>query len=101
MRQSLFICIGGLEFLRNIKDCVNANLSLLNTGKEIILYDKLTTSNKHKSLEERAMEFNGDLMLDGEYDWGELVGREKIQTEPSSVFSVISKLPAAPNIRFV
>ncbi len=51
MRQSLFICIGGLEFLRNIKD---------------------------KSLEERAMEFNGDLMLDGEYDWGELVGREKI-----------------------
>ena len=59
MRQSLFICIGGLEFLRNIKDCVNANLSLLNTGKEIILYDKLTTSNKHKSLEERAMEFNG------------------------------------------
>ena len=42
------------------------------------LYDKLTTSNKHKSLEERAMEFNGDLMLDGEYDWGELVGREKI-----------------------
>ena len=74
MRQSLFICIGGLEFLRNIKDCVNANLSLLNTGKEIILYDKLTTSNKHKSLEE----------------W-----------EPSSVFSVISKLPAAPNIRFV
>ena len=64
--------------MRNIKDCVNANLSLLNTGKEIILYDKLTTSNKHKSLEERAMEFNGDLMLDGEYDWGELVGREKI-----------------------
>ncbi|MEI3201726.1 MAG: hypothetical protein V8S21_07035 [Lachnospira eligens] len=78
VRQSLFICIGGLEFLRNIKDCVNANLSLLNTGKEIILYDKLTTSNKHKSLEEWAMEFNGDLMLDGEYDWGELVGREKI-----------------------
>ena len=38
VRQSLFICIGGLEFLRNIKDCVNANLSLLNTGKEIILY---------------------------------------------------------------
>ena len=75
MRQSLFICIGGLEFLQNIKDCVNANLSLLNTGKEIILYDKLTTSNKHKSLEERVMEFNGDLMLDGEYDWGELVGK--------------------------
>ena len=38
------------------------------TGKAIILYDKLATSNKHKSLEERAMEFNGELMLDGEYD---------------------------------
>ena len=48
------------------------------TGKEIILYDKLTTSNKHKSLEERAMEFNGEMMLDGEYDWGEPVGRGKI-----------------------
>lgn len=78
MKQSLFIFIGGLEFLRNIKDCVNAFPSLLNTGKEIILYDKLTTGNKHKSLEERAMKFNGEMMLDGEYDWGEAVGREKI-----------------------
>ena len=47
-------------------------------GSEMCIRDRLTTSNKHKSLEERAMEFNGDLMLDGEYDWGELVGREKI-----------------------
>lgn len=31
---------------------------------------------RHKSLEERAAEFDGKLMLDGEYDWGELVGRE-------------------------
>ena len=30
----------------------------------------------HKTLEERAAEFDGKLMLDGEYDWGELVGRE-------------------------
>lgn len=37
MKQSLFICIGGLEFLRNIKDCVNAFLSLLNTQYEIVL----------------------------------------------------------------
>ena len=33
---------------------------------------------RHKTLEERASEYNGRLMLDGEYDWGELVGREKI-----------------------
>lgn len=31
---------------------------------------------KHKTLEERSAEFNGKLNLDGEYDWGELVGKE-------------------------
>ena len=27
---------------------------------------------RHKTLEERAAEFDGKLMLDGEYDWGEV-----------------------------
>lgn len=36
----------------------------------------LTKSFRHKTLEERAAEFNGKLMLDGEYDWDEPVGRE-------------------------
>lgn len=31
---------------------------------------------RHRTLEERAAEFNGKLMLDGEYDWGNPVGRE-------------------------
>ena len=31
---------------------------------------------RHKTLEERAAEFDGKLMLDGEYDWGEPLGRE-------------------------
>lgn len=31
---------------------------------------------RHKTLEERAAEFNGKLNLDGEYDWGDPVGRE-------------------------
>lgn len=31
---------------------------------------------KHKTLEERAAEFGRNLNLDGEYDWGEPVGRE-------------------------
>ena len=31
---------------------------------------------RHKTLEERAKEFGGKLNLDGEYDWGEPVGRE-------------------------
>lgn len=30
----------------------------------------------HKTLEERAAEYGGNLNLDGEYDWGEPVGRE-------------------------
>lgn len=36
----------------------------------------LTKSFRHKTLEERAEKFNGKLMLDGEYDWCEPVGRE-------------------------
>ena len=36
----------------------------------------LEKSFRHKTLEERAAEFDGKLMLDGEYDWGEPVGRE-------------------------
>lgn len=36
----------------------------------------LTKSFRHKTLEERAEEFDGKLMLDGEYDWGRPVGRE-------------------------
>ena len=31
---------------------------------------------RHKTLEERAESYDGKLMLDGEYDWGEPVGRE-------------------------
>lgn len=31
---------------------------------------------RHKTLEEGAAEFDGKLMLDGEYDWGEPTGRE-------------------------
>lgn len=30
----------------------------------------------HKTLEERADEYGGKLMLDGEYDWDDPVGRE-------------------------
>ena len=31
---------------------------------------------RHKKLEERVAEFDGKLLLDGEYDWGEPIGRE-------------------------
>lgn len=36
----------------------------------------LAKSFRHKTLEERAAEFDGKLNLDGEYNWGEPVGRE-------------------------
>ena len=31
---------------------------------------------RHRTLEERAAEYGGRLDLDGEFDWGESVGRE-------------------------
>ena len=31
---------------------------------------------RHKTLEERAAQYGGRLNLDGEFDWGEPVGRE-------------------------
>ena len=31
---------------------------------------------RHKTLEERAEQYGGKLNLNGEYDWGERVGRE-------------------------
>lgn len=36
----------------------------------------LTKQFKHKTLEERAAEYGGQLNLDGEYDWGTPIGRE-------------------------
>ena len=39
---------------------------------------RASIESSHKSLEERAEEYGGNLHLDGELDWGEPVGREKI-----------------------
>lgn len=36
----------------------------------------LTRTIGHRTLEERAEEFDGKLDLDGEYEWDEPVGRE-------------------------
>lgn len=56
----------------------NAGISL-NEILDITVSNGILTSAKpfhHKTLEERAAEFDGALMLDGEYDWGKPVGRE-------------------------
>lgn len=36
----------------------------------------LTKPFAHKTLEQRAAAFDGKLLLDGEYDWGEPIGKE-------------------------
>ncbi len=36
----------------------------------------LTKSYRHRTLEERTAEYGSKLNLDGEFDWGESVGRE-------------------------
>ena len=38
--------------------------------------EKLIMQTQVKTLEERVAEYGGKLDLDGEYDWGEPVGRE-------------------------
>ena len=38
---------------------------------------RASLESNHKSLEEPAAEFGGDLLLDGEFEWGEPKGREK------------------------
>ena len=42
-----------------------------------MLEEEWLKTKHHKSLEERAAEFDGQLMLDGESEWGEPVGKEK------------------------
>lgn len=45
----------------------------MRVSKGVIMLEKKF---RHRTLEERAQEFNGQLNLDGEFDWGEAVGRE-------------------------
>ena len=60
------------EVLRNAGIALNEVLDVTVADGVITL----AKSFRHKTLEERAAEFDGKLMLDGEYDWGESVGRE-------------------------
>lgn len=56
----------------------NAGIAL-NEVLDVTVADGVITLAKsfhHKTLEERAAEFGGKMVLDGEYDWGESVGRE-------------------------
>ncbi len=53
--------------------------TVLNDHTKVIGDKEISTtaiSPSHKTLEERATKFGGTLDLDGEYGWGEPVGRE-------------------------
>ena len=60
------------EILKSAGITVNDVLDVTTSNGVITLVKPF----RHKTLEERASEYGGKLMLDGEYDWGEPVGRE-------------------------
>lgn len=60
------------EILKSAGIAVNEVLDITVSNGVITL----AKSFSHKTLEERAAEYEGKLMLDGEYDWGGPAGRE-------------------------
>lgn len=71
---------GNSQGIRLSKDVLHGAGIELNEFLDVIVSNgciTLVKRNRHKTLEERAAAYDGKLMLDGEYDWGESVGREK------------------------
>lgn len=70
---------GNSQGIRLPKDVLKSAGIELNETLDVTVSNGVITLVKtfhHKTLEERATEYNGKLMLDGEYDWGNPVGRE-------------------------
>lgn len=70
---------GNSQGIRLSKEILKSAGIALNDVLDVVVSNGAITLSKpfhHKTLEERAAEFDGKLMLDGEYDWGEPVGRE-------------------------
>ena len=70
---------GHSQGIRLSKEILKSAGIAVNETLEVTVSDgviTLTKTFRHKTLEERAAEFNGELMLDGEYDWGKPAGRE-------------------------
>jgi len=70
---------GNSQGIRLSKEILKSAGIALNEVLDVTVSNGVITLAKpfrHKTLEERAAEFDGKLMLDGEYDWGEPVGRE-------------------------
>ena len=60
------------EILQDAGISINEILNIAVANGSIVL----SKTFRHRTLEERAAEYGGQLNLDGEYDWGEPVGRE-------------------------
>lgn len=60
------------DILREANISVNDILDVRVVNGQILLAKAF----RHRTLEERAAEFDGKLDLDGEFDWGEPAGRE-------------------------
>lgn len=70
---------GNSQGIRLPKEILKSAGIALNEVLEVTVSNGVITlvkSYRHKTLEERAAEFDGKLMLNGEYDWGEPIGRE-------------------------
>ena len=70
---------GNSQGIRLPKDVLKSAGIELNETLDVTVSNGVITLVKtfhHKTLEERAAEYNGKLMLDGEYDWGNPVGRQ-------------------------
>ena len=70
---------GNSQGVRISKDILEAAHISINDVLDITVGDNTITlvkQHRHRSLEERAAAYGGHLYLDGEYDWGEPVGRE-------------------------
>ncbi len=73
---------GNSQGIRISKDILQeANIAINDVLDVNVVNGMITLARpfRHKTLEERADEFEGKLNLDGEYDWGESVGREDWQ----------------------
>lgn len=70
---------GNSQGIRLSKEILKSAGIALNEVLDVTVSDGVITLTKpfrHRTLEERAAEFDSKLMLDGEYDWGEPAGRE-------------------------
>lgn len=70
---------GNSQGIRLAKEILqDAGIELNETLDVFVSNGTITLSKafRHKTLEERAANYDGKLDLDGEYDWGEPVGRE-------------------------